>query len=204
VDRKPLLTIFRTMPETASIRAAPDRGYAWIHLLNGALLLGHWAFAIGAYCGLPELVPGHVGPGGVTRWDPKGSSPWFVLPVISTVGVLMIYGMSVVASSTPPGVGMPAGKKTLPPEAHRYATAPMRLFLYLVATWTLLLLVYNQYKMYRIAHAGPEVVVAGGNLLMAAGLALVGVIAMSIYASLSVKRRIAEWEAKQDSVEGAG
>jgi hypothetical protein len=194
------------MTETAFTKAAPDPSHTWIHVVNGALLLGHWAFAIGAYGGLPELVPGHVGPGGVTRWDPKGSSPWFILPIISTVGVMMIYGMSAAASNTPAGLNMPSRKPrvTLPPEGQRYAEAPMRLFLYAKATWTLLLLVYNQYEMYRIAHAGPEVEVDAGNMLMVIGLMLAGVIAMFIYASLSVKRRTGEWETMQDSGESAG
>lgn len=200
------ITIFRIMTETTFTKAAPDPGHTWIHVVNGALLLAHWAFAIGAYGGLPELVPGHVGSGGVTRWDPKGSSPWFILPIISTVGVMMIYGMSAVASSTPAGVRTPSRKRrvTLPPEGKRYAEAPMRLFLYAVATWTLLLLVYNQYEMYRIAHAGPEVEVAVDNLLMVSGLMLAGVIATFICLSLSVKRRMGEWETMQDSGESEG
>jgi len=194
------------MTETAFTKAAPFPSHTWIHVVNGALLLGHWAFAIGAYGGLPELVPGHVGSGGVTRWDPKESSPWFILPIISTVGVMMIYGMSAAAGNTPAGLNMPSRKPrvTLPPEGQRYAEAPMRLFLYAMATWTLLLLVYNQYEMYRIAHAGPEVEVDAGNMLMVIGLMLAGVIAMFIYASLSVKRRTGEWETMQDSGESAG
>jgi hypothetical protein len=39
---------------------------------------------------------------------------------------------------------------------------------------------------------------------MVAGLMLAGVIAMAIYSARSVKRRIGEWEAMQDSAGGAG
>jgi hypothetical protein len=80
-------------------------------------------------------------------------------------GAIMIYGISVAAGSASANDNVSSRKQLmiLSPEGQRYAMAPMRLFMHGLATWTLLLLVYNQYEMYRIAHAGPEVDVAGGS-----------------------------------------
>jgi hypothetical protein len=192
------------MDDPALDKLPPAQGYAWLHVVNVALLLAHWGFAIVAYAGLPELVPGHVGSAGVTRWDPKQSSPWFILPVISTIAALMVYGMALATSSTPASVNVPSKGRfmALPPEGQRYAMAPLQIFMYGLATWTLLLMIYNQYEMYRIAHAGPGKEVAGANLLTVALIMLTVVIAHSIYATWQVRRRIGQWEAMRSSADG--
>jgi uncharacterized membrane protein len=90
----------------------PD--YTPLHIVNGVLLLAVWAFAIGAYPGLPEQVPGHIGLRGVTRWDPKQSSPWFLMPIVGLVHGAMMYGISAIGKSSPNGFNVPANSLSWP------------------------------------------------------------------------------------------
>jgi uncharacterized membrane protein len=181
-------------------------GHAWLHAVNAALLVGTWAFAITAYAGLPELVPGHVGPGGVTRWDPKGSSPWFILPAIGLINAVVLYGVSSLSSGTGQGVNVPDRKRfmALPPEGRRYALQPVRGFMYGMATWLLLLLGFMQVEMYRIAHAGPGAEVNHNLMLVVTGIMVALVVVAGLRMNRNIRRRMGEWEMRQaDSAAGA-
>jgi ABC-type amino acid transport substrate-binding protein len=170
-------------------------GYGWLHALNALLLLGLWGFTIGAYAGLPDQVPGHVGPGGVTRWDAKQSSPWFIMPIIALVNAAVMYGVSAMASSSPGGLNGPARDelKKLPREGQIHAMEPMRGFMFGLATWLLVLTSFMQYEMYRIAHAGPDAAVATGRMMTFTLFMLALVLGMAFRSSKLVKRRIREW-----------
>ncbi|HSJ24938.1 MAG TPA: DUF1648 domain-containing protein [Longimicrobiales bacterium] len=195
------------LPMTETRFNKPDAGtsYTWLHVLNAVLLLGLWVFAIGAYPGLPEQVPGHIGGSGVTRWDAKQSSPWFILPIIALVNAAMMYGISAISHSTPGSFNVPAKTQLmkLPREGQRYAMAPMRGFMYGMATWLLVLLGYIQVEMYRIAHAGPGADVATSGLLWVTILMVAAVVIMAVRMSGTVKRRIMEWESTQPTPEEA-
>lgn len=179
---------FNKPPESTSL--------AWLHTLNGVLLLALWGFAVGAYSGLPDLVPGHIGPGGVTRWDAKDSSPWFIGPIIAVFSAAMMYGLATAASNGGTGMNMPDKDRfrKLPPAGQRYAIQPMRGFMFGLATWLLALMLYMQWEMYSIAHAGPDAPAQGSRLLWVTAAMTAFVVAGAIYSGLRVKRRIREWE----------
>jgi ABC-type amino acid transport substrate-binding protein len=190
------------MTEAYFNKDAPPPAYGWLHALNAALLLALWSFTIGAYAGLPDEVPGHVGPGGVTRWDAKQNSPWFILPIIALINAAMMYGISAAARSGPAGFNVPARDKLkkLPREGQIYALEPMRGFMFGLATWLLVLTLYMQYRMYRIAVAGPGADVVTVDLLFFTGFMLAVVLGMAFHASHRVKRRIRAFQ----SMHGAG
>lgn len=184
------------MTDAAFNKPGDGASYAWLHVLNAILLLGLWVFAIAAYPGLPEQVPGHIGGSGVTRWDAKQNSPWFILPIIALVNGAMMYGVSAISRSTPGSFNVPAKDRLmkLPREGQLYAMAPMRGFMYGLATWLLALFGYIQFQIYRIAHAGPGADVATGGLLWVTLLMVAVVVFMALRLSRVVKRRIMEWK----------
>jgi hypothetical protein len=192
------------MSSTALRRPGPETSYVWLHALNGVLLLALWVFTIAAYPGLPELVPGHIGVGGVTRWDAKQNSPWFIMPILAFVNAALMYGASAVSKSTPDGFNVPAKKQLmqLPRAGQLHALAPMRGFMYGLATWLLVLSLYIQYQLYRIAHAGPDSETGTGNLLAFTAVMLAAVLLMAFLSTRMVKRRIAEWQSMDEAAGG--
>jgi uncharacterized membrane protein len=173
--------------------AEPD--YTALHIVNGVLLLSIWVFTIGAYPGLPDQVPGHMGLHGVTRWDPKQSSPWFIMPILALVHGAIMYGISAMAKSTPNALNVPAKKELLqlPREGQLYAMAPMRGFMYGMATWLFVLTLMVQYELYRVAHAGPGADLNSTRMLLFVAAMLAVVIIMAVRSSAAVRRRIGAW-----------
>jgi uncharacterized membrane protein len=178
---------------------APAGDYGWLHWVNGALLLGLWAFSIAAYERLPDLVPGHIGPAGVTRWDAKQNSMWFILPLMGTVQVIVMYGLSAIAGGSPTGLNMPEKQRllALSPEGQRYALQPFRGFMFGMATWLLGLMSYIQLTSYAIAMRGPATSAPVGSMLAVIGLAVGVVIVMSLWLKRAISRRVAEWELRE-------
>jgi uncharacterized membrane protein len=177
-------------------RAAARPPYAWLHWVNAALLLGLWVFTVVGYGRLPELVPGHIGPSGVTRWEAKQNSMWFILPLTGTIHAVLMYGVSAIANGSPAGFNMPQQKRVLklPKEGQRHVLQPFRGFLYGMATWLLTLMVYVQYHTWRIAGSGPGGDAGVGAMLAVVGLMLLVVPAMALWLNSAIKRRLAEWE----------
>jgi uncharacterized membrane protein len=176
--------------------AAAPSAYAWLHWVNGALLLGLWAFTVVGYGRLPELVPGHIGPSGVTRWDAKQNSMWFVLPLIGTIHAVLMYGVSAIANGSPAGFNVPQKKRLLelPKEGQRHVLQPFRGFMYGMATWLLTLMAGMQYSTWRIARSGPGGEAGVGVMVAGVGLMLLVVLAMALWLNSSIRRRLAEWE----------
>jgi len=145
----------------------------WLHALNALLFIGLWVFVLATYGGLPDQVPQHIGPDGVvTRWTDRESGMWFLLPILLMTQIVLMYGIAS-ATSSAQGMNVPHKKRllALPREAQAFALAPMRLFMYLLATWMIVLSWTIQLMMWRAAHAGGS---AGGSslwLLIAVGLA---------------------------------
>jgi hypothetical protein len=188
------------MPDAVDLdRSASTRGptdYRWLHALNALLLLGLWVFAIGAYGGLPDEVPAHIGLHGVTRWVPKQGSPWFLLPIMTLVHVIAMYGMAAVADAGVAGFNVPSKKRllALSREGQRYAVLPMRGFLYGLATWVLVLTGYIQLRFYAFALRGRDADGSTwGMLAFVAGM-LAFVVFMGFRVSRTVARRIEAWE----------
>jgi hypothetical protein len=170
--------------------------YVWLHWANGVLLLGLWLFTILGYERLPDLVPGHIGPSGVTRWDAKQNSMWFILPLIGTVHSAVMYGLATAAASGASGFNVPAKKRllALPKDGQRYAMQPVRGFMFGMATWLLGLMSAVQYHSYRVAMAGPGSDSGAGVIIAVTALALVLLGVMVVVLNRVVTRRIGAWE----------
>jgi hypothetical protein len=186
------------MPDFNKPAASEATSYSWLHWVNGALLLGLWAFTILGYERLPDLVPGHIGPSGVTRWDAKQNSMWFILPLMGTVHSAIMYGLATAATSGATGFNVPAKKRllTLPRDGQRYAMQPVRGFMFGMATWLLGLMSAVQYHSYRVAMAGPHADGGAGGIAATTALFLVILGVMVVVMSRAVTRRIDAWEAR--------
>jgi hypothetical protein len=128
--------------------------YASLHLLNAVLLLALWILSVMLYDRLPDQIPGHIGPAGVTQWEPRGGGHWFLVPILGTIHAALLYALSTLAN-TGQGVNMPGRKRIqqLPLAARRYVVEPLRPFMFGLATWLLLLMLHVQLSLYRIARA---------------------------------------------------
>jgi hypothetical protein len=174
-------------------------GYRWLHLLNALLFAGLWLFTIVMYHRLPDLVPGHIGTSGVTRWEPRGSGMWFVVPVMAAFHVLLAYALSTLAHGSPASINVPQKKRllALPREGQQYALEPLRGFMYGLATWLLLVAAWVQLHIYRTAMAAqraePETGGLLGGVIALASLPLLG----ALWLSRAIGRRIAAWERLQ-------
>jgi uncharacterized membrane protein len=95
---------------------------------------------------LPDQIPAHVGPSGVTRWTPRESGVWWVLPLLGSFHAVLMYVLSTLANSGAAGINVPQKKRllALPPEAQRYAMQPLRAFMFGMATWLLALMLWVQ------------------------------------------------------------
>jgi uncharacterized membrane protein len=188
----------RTQFVTGPAGEAAAADHRWLHLLNALLLLGLWAFTILAYASLPELVPGHIGPSGVTRWEARHNSMWFIVPLLGSVHAVMMYGLSTLANSSPASFNVPDKKRllALPPEGQRYALEPMRGFMFRMATWLLVLILYVQYSFYRVAVEAQTGEPRTGTMLPAILLLTAAVIVMAIRSSREVKHRVTAWESR--------
>jgi hypothetical protein len=178
-------------------KPGPGGGDARLHLLNAALLVGLWAFAGLAWGHLPDQIPAHIGPGGVTRWESRSSGVWFLLPIMATFHVLIVYALAGVVAKGGPGVNVPGKRRLerLPPAGRRYALRPMRSFMYVLAAWLLALMAFIQYGIYRAAMTGA----AGGpdaSGMLGGIAAFLGLFAWAVYRSTrAVHRRASAWEA---------
>jgi hypothetical protein len=186
--------------DVAYLREPASRGdWRWLHLLNALLFVGLWTFTIVAYQSLPDLVPGHVGTGGVTRWERRESGMWFVVPIMGTFSALLMYLLSTTADHGAAGINVPYKKRllALPRDAQRYAMQPLRGFMYGMATWLLVLIWWVQYGLYRIAIAADAGVPYAGGMttgtLLLTALPLLG----TVWLARVIRRRITEWEAHQ-------
>lgn len=176
-------------------KPAEAGSYLWLHILNGLLLAGLWVFTIAAWPLLPDLVPGHIGPSGVTRWDGKQNSFWFILPLIGSVHAVIMYGISTLANGSAQSFNMPQKKRVLalPMEGQRFVMEPMRGFMFAMATWLLVLMFYMQYTFYRVAMDALTGEPDTSGLLPFVGFMLVVVFVMVGWLHRSAGRRIDEW-----------
>lgn len=178
-------------------KPAPAGRAVWLHAVNALLLAGLWAFAWLAYGDLPDRIPGHIGPRGVTRWESRDGGVWFLLPIMASLHVLLVYVLSAVVAEGGPGVNIPGKRRLerLPPEGRRYALRPMRTFMYGLAAWLLLLMGFIQYIIYRAAMtaAAGEPDTSG---VFTGILIFLALFAWAVYrATRSVHDRAAAWEA---------
>jgi uncharacterized membrane protein len=174
--------------------------YAWLHVLNVLLLVGLWLFTMVMYERLPDQIPAHVGPSGVTRWTPRESGVWWVLPLLGSFHAVLMYVLSTLANSGAAGINVPQKKRllALPPEAQRYAMQPLRAFMFGMATWLLTLMLWVQIQLYRIATARAGDRPTGG--LLAGTFVLTAAVFVGMYAlNRAIRRRIDEWEARQQA-----
>jgi uncharacterized membrane protein len=173
--------------------------YAWVHVLNAALLLALWGFALWAWQHLPDRVPGHIGLSGVTRWERREGGTWFLMPLLGTFHVLLMYVLSVAAGNNASGFNVPRRKRllALPPEGQRYAMQPVRLFMYGMATWLLVLSLWVQVHIYRIAMA-PQVP-PGRSLLAGTIVMTAAVLLGAVLLGRASSRRIDAWESRDPS-----
>jgi uncharacterized membrane protein len=184
-------------PDATDFNKPSEAGsHLWLHVLNGLLLAGLWAFTIWAWPRLPDLVPGHIGLSGVTRWDAKQNSLWFILPIMGSVHAVIMYGISTLADGSAQSFNMPQKKRVLalPKEGQRFVMQPMRGFMYGMATWLLALMFYIQYSFYRAAMESRTGEPDTGGMLPVIGLMLVVVFVMVGWLNRSANRRIAEWD----------
>lgn len=185
-------------------KSEPVEGsHVWLHVVNALLLAGLWAFTIAMYRHLPERVPAHIGPSGVTRWADRDSGIWLLLPILGSVEALVMYAMAGLAGSSPQGLNVPQKKRllVLPREGQRYAMAPLRPFMYGMATWLVVLMLVIQVHMFRtaqVAAAGDPTTGILPLLLLFTLLPLAGV----VWLSRAVGRRIDAWEAREPEVSG--
>jgi hypothetical protein len=136
---------------------APPPSYAYLHVVNAFLLLALWLLAATLYDHLPDRIPGHIGPTGVTRWEPRSGGHWFLLPILGTVHAGLLYALSTLAHAGQ-GVNVPGRKRIqrLPLPVRRYVVEPLRPFMFGLATWLLLLVIHVQLSLYRIALAAQD------------------------------------------------
>lgn len=185
------------MAELSFNKTGNAEGNADYHAVNLLLLAALWTFALWAYSRLPEQIPGHIGPSGVTRWDRRESGTWFLVPIIGSLNALLLYALAGVGEGGAAGVNTPQKKRllALPREGQRYALKPMRRFMYGMVTWLLALMLFVQLAMYRTALAG-GMGTGGARVLLLAILAFTAVpILMSVRLGRQISRRITEWEA---------
>jgi hypothetical protein len=179
-------------------KPAESTGYVWLHALNVLLLLALWLFTFLMYERLPDQIPGHVGPSGVTRWTPRESGMWFVLPLLGSFHAGLMYLLSSLAGGGAAGINIPQKKRllALSHEGQRYAMQPLRGFMYGMATWLLGLMLWMQVGMYRIAVAPPDDRPTGG--LLAGSVVMTAAVLAGVYwLNRVVRRRIDAWESSQ-------
>jgi uncharacterized membrane protein len=185
----------------ATFNKPPESGsYVWLHVCNVLLLAGLWLFTIVVYERLPDQIPAHIGPSGVTRWTPRESGMWFFLPLLGSFHAMLMYALSTLADSGASGINVPQKKRllALPREAQRYAMQPLRAFMFGMATWLLVLMLWIQVHMYRIAAAPAADRPAGG--LLSGTLVLTASVFVGVYIlNRTIGRRIDEWEAQQSA-----
>jgi uncharacterized membrane protein len=169
------------------------RPYVRYHAANALLLIGLWAFTMYLYPHLPDRIPGHVGVSGVTRWDPRESGIWFLIPLLGTMNALVLYALAGAAGGVD-GISTPHRKrlKALPREAQRYALQPMRGFMYGMVSWVLLLMLFIQLMNYRIALAGSVGAFHGRTLIIGIVLFTAIPLIMVVVLSRTIRRRIDE------------
>jgi magnesium-transporting ATPase (P-type) len=146
----------RDVAETFN-KPAARRGYVGIHATNVLLLALLWLLTIGLYAQLPDMVPGHMGLRGVTRWEPRGSGTWFLLPIMGTWSAALMYLLSLLVNGGAAAINIPRKKQilALPREAQTAILEPVRPFMFLMATWVLVLMCWLQWTFYRAALGGP-------------------------------------------------
>lgn len=185
-----------TTAELGFNKSAEGESTARLHILNALLFAGLWGMTFFLYYRLPEMIPGHVGPGGAIRWEPRTSGTWFIAPILGTGSVLLMYALAGLGAGSPEAVNIPQKKRllALPREGQRYAMRPLRVFMFGMATWLLVLMLYIQYSMYRIAMQAQAGAPDTGHLLPGILLMTAVPLLMAVRLSRVVGRRIDEWE----------
>jgi hypothetical protein len=174
--------------------------HARLHALNALLFVALWTFTFAMYPRLPELIPGHMGLSGVTRWVPRDSGMWLLLPLLSSFHGLLMYALSSMANGSPAGINIPQKDRLLelPREGQRYAMEPTRTFMFAMATWLFMLTGLIQVQIYLAAMAGEagrgDYTYMLGTMLALALLPLAGV----VWLSRAISHRIEEWEITAD------
>lgn len=170
--------------------------YSGYHIGNTLLFAALWGFTIVAWYSLPDQVPGHIGPGGVTRWDRRESGVWFLIPIMATINLLILYALSGIGESGASGFNTPHRKRleAMPKDAQRFALLPTRSFMYAMASWLLILMLSIQIVMYAAARAG-DVSSAAARGMIFGIIAFTGVpILLAVRLHRAIGRRIEEWE----------
>jgi uncharacterized membrane protein len=170
--------------------------YRWLHALNALLLVALWGFTVVRYGQLPEQIPAHIGPSGVTRWARRESGIWFMLPILGTFHASLMYLLSSLADSGASGMNTPQKQRllALSREWQRYAMQPMRGFMFGMATWLLTLMLFVQYELQRVAVAAQTGDPATGRVVYVTVVMTAGVGLLAFLLYRAVGRRITEWE----------
>jgi uncharacterized membrane protein len=168
-----------------------------LHALNAVLFVGMWGLTAWLYTSLPERIPGHIGPSGVTRWEPREGGMWFLLPILGTFQLFLMYVLASSAGGSAQGINIPRKQRllALPREGQRYAMRPFRSFMYGMAAWLMVLTIYIQVSFYRIAVQATTGEPATGHLLVGILFLTAIPILLAFRLSRSIHRRIDEWEA---------
>lgn len=170
--------------------------HTWLHVLNAGLLALLWLFSVIAWDLLPEQVPAHVGLRGVTRWVPRTSGAWFMLPILGTFSAGLMYLLAYALSGSAQAINVPQKKRllALSPEGQRWVLRPVKTLMLGMAAWVLTLMCWLQWMLYTAARAGPDWRQDAPWLISAAILVLLPIVAAARLGRVIV-RRVDEWEA---------
>jgi uncharacterized membrane protein len=180
-----------------SFNKAAGGGHTRLHVLNALLFVAMWGVTLYLYGQLPERIPGHIGPGGVTRWEARESGMWFMLPILGSGQLLLMYVLSVAVTGSAHSMNIPQKKRllALPRAGQQYALQPVRGFMLALAAWLLALTTYIQFTLYRVAVAAQTAEPATGHLLLGVVVFSLVPLYMAFRLSRAVRLRIEEWEA---------
>jgi uncharacterized membrane protein len=192
------------MREMTDCEPEARRGDRTLHVLNAVLLAGLWVMTLYLYDLLPDRIPGHIGPSGVTRWTARESGMWFLMPILGTGQILLMYVLAYAATGSPDMINTPQKKRllALPREGQLFAIRPLRTFMYAMAAWLLVLTAYVQLSLWRVAVAAQSGEPATGHLLVGILVLTALPLGMAYWLSQEIRRRIETWEQRAD--EGAG
>jgi hypothetical protein len=174
-----------------------EPGNSRYHLLNAALLATLWGLTFALQGNLPDQIPGHIGPSGVTRWDSSTSGMWLLMPILGSIHALVLYALSGIGQHGLTGLNVPRKERLLAMsrEGQRFAVRPVRTFMYLMAAWLLALMIGIQLVNYRVALAG-GIDRQGSFALILGILAFTAIpVIMAIHLGRVIHRRADEWEA---------
>ena len=80
------------MPRETPGHRSAGVGELLVHVVNLALLLLAWAYAVATYDELPDRIPTHFGLGGEPdAWSSRSWGSWLALPIVATTITALLY-----------------------------------------------------------------------------------------------------------------